>query len=149
MQQHGVTPASGWFRCATPSAVARLMFARPIAARLIATGLIAAGLTAMTATPVVAAERPCFPALLVFATSAKSELDARRLVLLAWANEARKHGEAFANWRLAWEKSIDCGRRPDGAYQCRATGKPCAIVQVPGTLPPGTKSNVRPKPGSA
>ena len=61
----------------------------------------------------------------------------------------RKHGEAFSSWRLAWQKTIECGRRPDGAYQCRATAKPCAIVQVPGTLPPGTQPIVRPKPGSA
>ena len=76
-------------------------------------------------------------------------LEARRQVLVAWVTEARKHGEAFSSWRLAWQKTIECGRRPDGAYQCRATAKPCAIVQVPGTLPPGTQPIVRPKPGSA
>ena len=97
----------------------------------------------------LAAERPCFPSILVFATSAKSEIEARKLVLVAWTNEARKHGEAFASWRLAWEKSIECGRLPSGAFQCRAVAKPCGIVQVPGTLPPGTNPVVRPKPGSA
>ena len=101
------------------------------------------------ALPVMAAERPCFPAILVFATDAKTELDARRKVLIAWTAEARKHGEAFASWRLAWQKTIECGRLPAGGYQCRAVGKPCAIVQVPGSLPPGTKPVVRPKPGTA
>ena len=139
MQHHRVTPTSTRFRGFRPIRVAGVVVA----------GLAVASLAALTAVPVNAAERPCFPAVLVFATSPKSELEARRLVLVAWANEARKHGEAFTSWRLAWQKTIECGRQPDGAYQCRANGKPCAIVQVPGTLPPGTKPVVRPKPGNA
>ena len=129
------------FSCATGHRSAP--FVRPVIAGL------ALGTCFLFSEMAVAAERPCFPTILVFATSAKSEVESRRQVLVAWTTEARKHGEAFASWRLAWEKTIECGRRPDGAFQCRASGKPCGIVQVPGTLPPGTNPVVRPKPGSA
>ena len=96
-----------------------------------------------------AASRPCFPSILVFATDAKSEPEARKKVLLAWSAEARKHGEAFTGWRLAWKKSIECGRLPTGGFQCRAMAQPCGISQVPGGLPPGTKPVPRSKPGDA
>ena len=96
-----------------------------------------------------AASRPCLPSILVIASDAKSEIEARRKVLLAWSAEARKNGEAFTSWRLAWRKSVDCGRRPTGEFQCQAAAQPCGIAQVPGTLPPGSKPQPRPKPGDA
>ena len=96
-----------------------------------------------------AASRPCLPSILVIATDAKSEIEARRKVLLAWSAEAGKHGEAFSSWRLAWRKSVDCGRLPTGEFQCRAAAQPCGISQVPGTLPPGSNPQPRAKPGDA
>ena len=139
MQHYGLTPART--RC-------RFAIRTPLASLALAS-LALAKLAAMTTSPAAAAKRPCFPVVLVFAASPTSELEARKQVLAAWSTEARKHGEAFSSWRLAWQKSIECGRRPDGVYNCRAAGKPCAIVQVPGTLPPGTKPVARPRPGNA
>ena len=107
------------------------------------------GLAGLVSRAAQAASRPCFASILVFATDAKSEPEARKKVLLAWSAEARKHGEAFTSWRLAWQKSIECGRLPAGGFQCRAVAQPCGISQVPGALPPGTKPVARPKPGDA
>ena len=126
--------------------------------KLVERGIVAAGFSGLAVGLVgygvwnhaaEAASRPCLPSILVIATDAKSEIEARRKVLLAWSAEAGKHGEAFSSWRLAWQKSIDCGRLPDGQFQCRAAAQPCGIAQVPGSLPPGSKPQPRPKPGDA
>ena len=125
-----------------------MMFCREI---FTTTGLAASCLCVggLACSSVEAATRPCLPAIQVFATDPTSETEARRKVLLAWSTEARKHGEAFTSWRLAWKKSIECGRMPAGGFQCRAVAQPCGISQVPGALPPGSKPVVRPKPGDA
>lgn len=95
------------------------------------------------------ASRPCFDVVIAFGTDPASEPEARKKALLAWSKDAAKHGEAFASWRLAWQKIIECGRMPQGGFQCRAVGKPCGISNVPGKLPPGTLPVPRPKPGAA
>ena len=125
--------------------------------KLVERGIVAAGFSGLAVGLVgcgvwnhaAAASRPCLPSILVIASDAKSEIEARRKVLLAWSAEARKNGEAFTSWRLAWRKSVDCGRLPTGEFQCRAAAQPCGISQVPGTLPPGSKPQPRAKPGDA
>ena len=109
---------------------------------------ICSALLALSPLVASAATRPCFDVIIAFGTD-PSEQEARRKALLAWSKTAARHGEAFTSWRLAWQKTIDCGRMPQGAFQCRAVGKPCGISNVPGNLPPGTIPVPRAKPGSA
>lgn len=115
-------------------------------AHLIGTG---AALLASVPLSALSATRPCFDVIITFGTDPATEPEARKKALLAWSKEAAKHGEAFTSWRLAWQKTIECGRMPQGGFQCRAVGKPCGISNVPGNLPPGTIPVQRPKPGAA
>lgn len=111
--------------------------------------VFSSGLLFILPLPSIAATRPCLDVIITFGTDPASELEARKKALVAWGNEARKHGEAFAAWRLAWQKTLECGLMPKGGFQCRAVGKPCGISHVPGNLPPGSAPVPRPKPGAA
>ena len=110
---------------------------------------VCGALLAVAPLAAVAASRPCLDVIITFGTDPASELEARKKALAAWTAEARKHGEAFTAWRLAWQKTLECGRMPQGGFQCRAVGRPCGISNVPGNLPPGSTPVPRPKPGAA
>ena len=117
--------------------------------RLGVAAVLVLAIGAGVATATLAATRQCLEPIIAFGVDAKLENEARRKALAAWTADARKNGEVFAQWRLAWQKSIECNRLPSGGFQCKAIGRPCGITQIPGQTPPGARPVVRPQPGAA
>jgi hypothetical protein len=61
----------------------------------------------------------------------KSELVAKQRALESWLSQARKYGEQYTRWGIAWNRQLDCARTDTGSFRCKAVGRPCAVRQVP------------------
>ena len=61
----------------------------------------------------------------------KSELVAKQRALESWLVQARKYGEQYTRWGIAWNRQLDCARTDIGSFRCKAVGRPCAVRQVP------------------
>lgn len=97
-----------------------------------------------------AAVRQCMQPVTSEIVPAPSELLGKQMALRSWGDKARKrHGEDYANWRVAARKVLGCRPATDGSarLQCVAFAAPCRIEQVPGATPP--KHRVRQRPGAA
>ncbi|MDQ8697889.1 hypothetical protein [Hyphomicrobium sp. LHD-15] len=82
-------------------------------------------------TTAIAAVRLCQPVVSSGLVSAPTELEAKKRALDAWKAMALQHGEAYASWRLATDKLLECLPRKAGGFECLATGAPCTIEQAP------------------
>ena len=61
----------------------------------------------------------------------KSELQSKKLALESWVARARRHGDGYTRWGIAWNRQLDCSRTDGGLFRCKAAGRPCTISQVP------------------
>jgi hypothetical protein len=61
----------------------------------------------------------------------KSELVAKQRALESWLVQARKYGEQYTRWGIAWNRQLDCARTDIGSFRCKAVGRPYAVRQVP------------------
>ena len=64
-------------------------------------------------------------------TEDKSEPRARKLALESWVAHARRHGEGYTRWGIAWNRQLDSTRTDAGLFRCKANGHPCTVAQVP------------------
>ena len=62
---------------------------------------------------------------------ARTELEARRLALMDWTEQARKLDPAYTRWQIAYNRRIDCSGAPAPGFKCQAIGRPCMVKQVP------------------
>lgn len=73
----------------------------------------------------------------------RTEIEARAQAVSAWITAASAHGERYAAWRVAIDKTIACSPKGDGGFHCLAKAAPCTISQVPpGTFVPYKKPGV-------
>ena len=49
-----------------------------------------------------------------------------------WSSRAGTLGRGYEHWEHADERSMECKKNDQGAFKCKATGRPCL---PPGTLP--------------
>lgn len=49
-----------------------------------------------------------------------------------WSSRAGTRGRGYEHWEHADERSMECKKNDQGAFKCKATGRPCL---PPGTLP--------------
>src|SRR4029077_4569181 len=61
----------------------------------------------------------------------KSELVAKQRALESWLVQARKYGEQYTRWGIAWNRQLDCARTDTGSFRCKAVGRPWASGQAP------------------
>ncbi len=47
-----------------------------------------------------------------------------------WSSRAGALGRGYQNWDFADDRSVECGREPDGSFSCKATGRPCLPAGV-------------------
>jgi hypothetical protein len=63
----------------------------------------------------------------------RSELQAKKRALESWVSQAKRYGEQYARWGIAWNRQLECARTDAGLLRCKAVGRPCTIQQVPPT----------------
>ena len=61
----------------------------------------------------------------------ETELVAKKGALDGWKAKALSFGEAYASWRLADRKFLECLPAKSGGYECIARAAPCTIEQAP------------------
>jgi hypothetical protein len=93
--------------------------------------LAAAVACMISAPPALGAWAICNREIVSEPAIAKTELEAKRLALADWTEKARRDGEAFTRWQLAWNRRLTCEPADSGLYQCTALGRPCRISQTP------------------
>lgn len=77
---------------------------------------------------------------------AKTVAEAQKLALDAWIKAAGLSGSRFAAWRLAITKSLSCQPFTEQRVVCVASASPCALEQVPPSLPaPGPSPSPGPR----
>ena len=105
------------------------MKAAPLFGRLAA--LAAIGAACALPIEARAAMRGCEKPLAGDVAEDRNEMLAKKRTLESWVARAGQHGQEFTNWRIAWDRQIDCQRTDSGFYRCKAVGRPCTIRQVP------------------
>ena len=60
-----------------------------------------------------------------------NEAVARKRALDSWVGHARRLGEQYTRWGIAWNRRIDCSPLEHGGFRCQASGQPCTIQHVP------------------
>ena len=84
-----------------------------------------------------AATALCAEMLVGDTSDAATEIDARRLALRSWTDNAGQIGIEFTRWQLAWNRRLTCTPLSNGTVRCTARGHPCRISQGP--PPPGSR----------
>jgi hypothetical protein len=85
---------------------------------------------AAAAAPATAAVNECVAEIAGQRVAAKAELEAKKLALADWIAQARKLGEGYTRWQIAFNRRFDCQPAPPGV-SCQAIARPCMIKQVP------------------
>lgn len=94
--------------------------------------VVALALTAGLAAPAArAAVNECIAELAGKSVEARTELEARRLALLDWTEQARKLDPSYTRWQIAFNRRIECTGGPASGFKCQAIARPCMVKQVP------------------
>ena len=97
-----------------------------------ALAVLAAGAAAMLpGAPALAAVRSCKPPVASNLSTAPTEPLARKAALESWIAKAKVHGDRYAGWRIAAQKTLKCVKGTAGGFDCIAYGAPCTIEQAP------------------
>ena len=111
-------------------------------------GVGAVAVAMLGALPAQAAVRQCTTRpTIATGEDAASEAAARKQALGRWVAEAAKiGGTAWTSWRLATSRDLNCQKRAEGGFACRAVAMPCMIMQNPDVLPKITPKDKPTKP---
>ena len=65
----------------------------------------------------------------------KSELVAKQRALESWLSQARKYGEQYTRWGIAWNRQLDCARTDTAPSAARPSVVPVWSGKSPWTVP--------------